>query len=272
MRIWILFAAVAATFTSGVQAQDTPPTETPQPLRLSVSETPQGNAVLPAGTQVPLRLIENVTTSGNDWETGDTFRLVVAHDIMVGQFIVIPAGSPAQGRITDLSSRGAFGRSGKMDIELEHIVVQGHLIDVNGSYRQEGDGATLATLGGVLVAGVFGGLVTGESATIPNGRELVATLENSLELDVLASEIEEDSRQISDADADWRTYHEFTDPSLSPSARVLQARQMRDAAIADARAAAAGQATIVAAQPPEPVIEGNNDEHSSDIEEAERIE
>ncbi len=205
--------------------------------------------MLPQGTQVTVRLIENVTTSGDDWEAGDTFRLVVAHDIMLGQYIVIPAGSPVQGRITDLSSRGAFGRSGKMDVEIEHIVVQGQQIAVNGTFRQEGEGATLETLGGVLVAGIFAGFVTGESATIPNGRELVVTTEHPLELDVLASEISEQSSQISEADANWHTYYPYTDPSLTPSARVMQARQMRDAAIADARAQAAGTVSIVAAQP-----------------------
>ena len=201
--------------------------------------------MLPAGTEVMLRLNETVTTSGNTWDEGDTFDLTVAHDIMMGQYVVIPAGSLAQGRITSLSSRGAFGRSGKMDVEIEHITVQGRQIDVNDTFRQEGDGATLETLGGVLVAGIFAGFVTGESAVIPNGRELRVTLADPLELSVSAASIERETRQISDADSDWRTYMPFVDSSLSPSQRVMQARQMRDAAIADARAQSEGQVEIV---------------------------
>lgn len=242
MKLSHAAAFAAAIFPTPILAQDAP-----APLPLPVSATPTGNAVVPAGTEVLLRTNEVVTTSGNDWNEGDTFQLVVAHDIMMGQFIVIPAGSPARGRITALSSRGAFGRSGKMDIEIEHITVQGRQIPVNGTFRQEGDGATLATLGGVLVAGIFGGFVTGESATIPNGRELRVTLEGPLELAVAASELEEETRQITEADADWRTYYEFTDSSLSPSQRVRQAREMRDAAVADARLQADGQVEILSA-------------------------
>ncbi|WP_271077896.1 hypothetical protein [Aurantiacibacter sp. MUD61] len=202
------------------------------------------NAILPLGTEVILRMNEQVTTSGNEWEEGDTFTLVVDQDVMHGQFVVIPEGSEAQGRITSLSSRGAFGRSGKMDIELEFIRVDGRQIAINGSYRQEGDGATVATLGAVFVAGPFGGFVTGESASIPNGRELSATIANALELNVPADRVE-NTPQVSEVDSDWRTYHEFTDRSLSPSGRVMQARQMRDAAIEEAQLTPAGRVAII---------------------------
>ncbi|VVT00698.1 hypothetical protein [Erythrobacter sp. EC-HK427] len=242
-------AAIVVAISSPVMAQEV------QNIPLRVADGPQGNAILPAGTQIPLRMVDTVTTSRDTWEQGDTFDLVVAHDIMLGQYIVIPAGSPAQGRITELSSRGAFGRSGKMDIEIEHIIVHNQRINVNGTFRQEGEGATLETLGGVLVAGVFAGFITGESATIPAGRELTVTLENGIEIDVLASDIENESRQISEADADWRTYHQYTDRNLTPSARVMQARQMRDAAIADAQNRAAGQANIRAAVVTPPIDE-----------------
>jgi hypothetical protein len=79
-----------------------------------------------------------------------------------------------------MTSRGAFGKSGKMDVELEYIQLGTRRIPIDGTYRQEGDGATLATVGGVIAAGVFAGFITGKSATIPQGRELNATLENNL--------------------------------------------------------------------------------------------
>lgn len=39
---------------------------------------------------------------------------------------------------------------------------------------------TLATVGGVIAAGVFAGFITGKSGEIPQGRELTATLESNL--------------------------------------------------------------------------------------------
>ena len=168
---YVLIAAAAATAMAPIalQAQDAAP--------LPVSRghmTAEGNAILPAETEILLRMSEEVTTKGRTWDEGDTFRLSVARDVRLGGYIVIPAGSPAQGRITWLTSRGAFGKSGKMDIELEHVEVNGRIIALNGTYCQEGEGATMETIGGVILAGVFAGFITGKSGRIPEGRELMA--------------------------------------------------------------------------------------------------
>src|SRR5690606_17197355 len=86
------------------------------------------------------------------------------------------------GRITWLTDKGAFGKSGKMDIELEYIEVAGQRIDVDGTYRQEGEGNTVATIGGVVLVGVFAAFITGKSGRIPQGRELMAHTEADLPL------------------------------------------------------------------------------------------
>lgn len=135
---------------------------------------------LPSGTQIALRMSETVTTKGNSWKEGDMFKLAVASDVRLGNFVVIPQGTPAMGKITWLTSRGAFGKSGKMDVSLEHIELQGRRIPIDGTFRQEGEGNTLATIGGVIAAGIFAGFITGKSGVIPQGRELMATLEGDL--------------------------------------------------------------------------------------------
>ena len=188
-----VLAATAALILSPIaaQAQDA----APMPVYVQ-NEAPAGNAVLPANTEVLLRMAEEVTTKGKTWDEGDTFRLTVARDVMMGDFVVIPAGSPAKGRITWLTSRGAFGKSGKMDIELEEVTVGGHSIRLDGTYRQEGEGATMATVGGVLLAGVFAGFITGKSGRIPEGRELMATTEGPIELAVSADAVRQSTRQV----------------------------------------------------------------------------
>ena len=125
-------------------------------------------------------MTQTITTKGDSWKEGDQFNLVVAADVRLGDFIVIPQGTKAVGRITWLTSRGAFGKSGKMDIELEYIQLGNRRVNIDGTYRQEGNGATLATVGGVIAAGVFAGFITGRSGEIPQGRELMATLESNL--------------------------------------------------------------------------------------------
>ena len=80
---------------------------------------------------------------------------------------------PATGEVTMRTGKAVFGKSGKMEVELRNIDLDGRRIPVSGKYRQEGEGNTLAAVGAVfLAAGLM--FVTGKSAVIPRGRELVA--------------------------------------------------------------------------------------------------
>lgn len=174
-----VLAAGAAALAMPAVAQDAAPVAA-APAVQAVRAAPQPATVLPAGTEIPLKMSQLVTTKGRGWKEGDQFNLTVAAPVRLGDYIVIPQGTKAVGRITWLTSRGAFGKSGKMDIELEHLELNGRRINIDGTYRQEGKGATLATVGGVIAAGVFAGFITGRSGEIPKGRELSATLESDL--------------------------------------------------------------------------------------------
>ena len=168
-------------------------------MPIPVQQVSNNNAFLPAGTEVQLRMLDEVTTKGDSWEENDNFALTVAQDVYFDGYVVIPRGSRAIGRITWLTSRGMFGKSGKMDIELEYVEVAGRRIDLDGTYRQEGEGNTLATVGGVVLVGVLGGFITGKSATIPRGRELMATVESPVELAIPARDVGPSSRLVSNA-------------------------------------------------------------------------
>ncbi|WP_298018331.1 hypothetical protein [uncultured Parasphingopyxis sp.] len=121
---------------------------------------------------------EEITTRRN--EEGDTFNLSVVHNVMLGDYVVIPAGTRAVGEITWMTGRGMFGKSGKMDVELRYIDLNGRRIDIEGSYRQEGEGNTVATVAGVVLIPVAGLFITGRSGVIPEGRELTARLSSNL--------------------------------------------------------------------------------------------
>ena len=186
----ICLAVSAALAVSPAFAQE------PLPLPVKrVGDAPSGNAVLPANTEITLRMNQEVTTKGKTWSEGDQFKLTVAEDVTLGEYVVIPRGTPAWGKIAWMTDKGAFGKSGKMDIELEYLEVSGRRIKLDGSFRQEGEGNTLATVGGVIAAGPFAAFITGKSGLIPEGRELVATLEEALELAIPASAVAQ-SREL----------------------------------------------------------------------------
>lgn len=148
-----------------------PPVPAPMLVQPAMAQTA---AVLPANTQVSLAMNDLITTKGKRWNEGDTFTLTVTHHVMLGDYVVIPRGSRGVGRITWLTNKGAFGKSGKMEIDLEYVEVAGRRIPITGHYRQEGEGNTVATVGTIVAVGIFAGFVTGKSGTIPAGRELLA--------------------------------------------------------------------------------------------------
>ncbi len=167
-----IIAAVAACSVMGTSVAAFAQEADKSALTAIVAKADQ--TMLPANTEILVSMNEDLTTKGGRIEEGHTFRLTVVQDVMVGNYVVIPKGTPAVGQVTWLTGKGAFGKSGKMEIELRSVDLNGRRIPVSGKYRQEGEGNTVATVGGVILAGVFAGFITGKSARIPQGRELKA--------------------------------------------------------------------------------------------------
>jgi hypothetical protein len=160
-------AALAQTAPASVNsafAAPAPPI-TAQPL----PQVGPGSA-LPSNTDIWLTLDRKLDS--HDVKVGDPLTFKVARDVMLGNYIVIPRGTPANGRITLRSGRGAFGKSAKLEFDIETITLSGHPIPVSGHFRIAGDGNTGATIGAVAAAGVIGGVfVKGRSATAAEGSE-----------------------------------------------------------------------------------------------------
>lgn len=164
-------------FAQEVPAVEAVATSEPAVVAVPVATTESRNT-LPANTEVLLSVNEDV--SSKRVEVGDKFRLTVVHDVMSGSHVVIPRGTGAVGEVVWKTGKGAFGKSGKMEIELRYIELNGRSIPVTGKYRQEGEGNTVATVAGVVAVGVFAVFITGKSARIPQGRELKAYTRDAL--------------------------------------------------------------------------------------------
>ena len=100
------------------------------------------------------------------------FKLTVVQDVMLGGYIIIPRGTPAYGSMTYRTGKGAFGKSAKIEIDMESISLAGRSIPLVGHFRQEGQGNTGATIGTAVAAGLIAAaFVTGRSAVFDAGRE-----------------------------------------------------------------------------------------------------
>ncbi len=95
-------------------------------------------AMLRAGTPVPLRLLEELTTKGKKLRVGQRFRLETTEAVLVQGVTVIPSGSPAIGEITDVRNKGMWGKSGHLGARALYVTANGRQIRLSGAIDDKG--------------------------------------------------------------------------------------------------------------------------------------
>lgn len=159
-----LGGVVAITISSAVSAQAPAATQSPA----AVESTARREARLPLGTTIVLVMNGQLSSAEN--RVGDAIALTVVDDVRIEGEIVIPRGTPAAGEVIWRTGRGAFGKSGKMDIAMRYIDLNGIRLPIEGVFRQSGGTPTAA----IIATGVLGAAITGSSARIPAGQRIVA--------------------------------------------------------------------------------------------------
>lgn len=127
------------------------------------------SAVLRTGTEVPLRLSEELTTKGKKLRVGQRFHLETSEPVIVQGVTVIPVGSPAMGEITDVKNKGMWGKSGHLGARILYVTVNGRQIRLSGAFDDKGVAGTAGVVGAVAFVPVAGFFVTGTSAKVPMG-------------------------------------------------------------------------------------------------------
>ena len=150
--------------TTAAQAQEAAPAAPAAPATRLITLSPNTEVVV----------TPNDTLNTKSVKVGDKFRLATVFDVMQDGIVLIPRGTPGEGTVSYRTGKGAFGKSGKFEVEFNNLDLGGRKIALTGKHRQEGDGNTGAAVGAVVAVGVFGAFVTGHSATLTNGQQLRA--------------------------------------------------------------------------------------------------
>lgn len=172
----ILLAGALCCAASTVVAQvpqATAPAQTPVVMMAPpapIQPLPTANAILRVGTEVPVRLLEELTTKGKKLRVGHRFRLETSEPVMLQGVTVIPVGSPAVGEITDVRNKGMWGKSGHLGARLLYVTVNGRQIRLSGAFDDKG---VAGGIGAVAVSAIVflpaGFFMTGTSASVPAG-------------------------------------------------------------------------------------------------------
>lgn len=140
-------------------------------------------AVLRTGTEVPLKLSEMLTTKGKVLKAGQRVHLEVAEPVLVNGVVVIPAGSPAMGEITEVRNKGMWGKSGHFAGRVLYTTVNGRQLRLTGVFDDKGTaggvGAVAASAVLIPVAGFF---MTGTSAKLEMGTPVKGFMDEDVQL------------------------------------------------------------------------------------------
>jgi len=132
-------------------------------LALSAPLMAQGNKItVPAGTTLTVRLGQSLSSKTS--KTGQSFAATVQNSVSVGGKVVIPAGSPAHGKVLDAKKQGAFKGAADLALELTSVTVHGQTYAIStGEWAQAEKGKGKRTAG-VIGGGAAGGAIIGAIA------------------------------------------------------------------------------------------------------------
>jgi hypothetical protein len=192
MKLYLL-AGAAALASTGAFAQNVPAPAAmgpmaAQPMTAPIAAPVTSSAMLRTGTELPLKLAEELTTKGKKLRVGHRFRMTTAEPVLVQGVAVIPAGSPAVGEITAVRNKGMWGKSGHFAGRILYVTVNGRQIRLTGAFDDKG---TAGGVGAVAVSALVflpaGFFMTGTSALLPAGTVVKGFVDEDVPLQIAAA-------------------------------------------------------------------------------------
>lgn len=136
--------------------------------------------ILRAGAEVPLILREELTTKKKKLRVGQRFQMEVSANIMAGNVVVIPVGTPAIGEITDVRNKGMWGKSGYVGARAISLRLGDRYVRLTGTFDDKGVTGTAGVVTSIALVPLAGFFTTGTSAKIPSGAAVKAFLDEDI--------------------------------------------------------------------------------------------
>ena len=154
-----------------------------------MKETADG-LVIPDGTPVELRLTENI--SSNKAHKGDQLNFLVVKDVNLDGYTLIPAGTVAQGEVTQVKGKRFLGMGGRISFDLESVeLANGERVQLSASKVVKGGSRTklmatamIATSVIFLPATPIFLLTRGHESTALQSTEVTAQIEGAAPVSV----------------------------------------------------------------------------------------
>lgn len=139
----------------------------------------QGN-IIRAGTEVILKTREELTTKKKKLKVGHRVQMEVSEPLRLNGQIIVPAGTPAVGEVTEVRNKGMWGKSGYIGVRVVSMRVGDRQIRLSGTFDDKGVTGTAGVVASIALVPVVGFFTTGTSALIPAGSNVKAFLDEDI--------------------------------------------------------------------------------------------
>ena len=125
---------------------------------------PQGNFMLPSGTNFVIRMIDSVDSERD--RLGQSFRAALDQPVMIDGNEVIPRGADVMVKLVDSKQSGKLTGKTELALSLQSVRVNDRMVDVNTQTVKEESssrtGRTAKVAGGAAAVGaIIGGIAGG---------------------------------------------------------------------------------------------------------------
>jgi len=148
--------------------------------QVAVPLAPVQDNVLRAGVEIPLVTREELTTKKKALRVGQRFQMEVAANIERNGVVIIPAGTPAVGEITEVRNKGMWGKSGYIGARVVSLRLGDRNIRLSGTFDDKGVTGTGGVVAAIAFVPIAGFLTTGTSAFIASGSPVKGFLEDDV--------------------------------------------------------------------------------------------
>ncbi len=119
---------------------------------------------IPSGATLPIRMTDALETG--QAQQGQLFHGSIANDVLSGDTVALPRGTPVTGRVIDAKDAAHFAGSAMLSIELTNVNVNGRDVSVvTAPYVQQGKSrgknTAAKTGGGAAIGAIIGALAGG---------------------------------------------------------------------------------------------------------------
>ena len=183
-----LAAAIALVAASSSSAQSltsttpaAPQQAAPVPAQsVAVLEPVVAQNILRAGTEIPLRSREELTTKKKKLRVGQRVQLEVASNVEANGVVVVPQGTPAIAEITEVRNKGMWGKSGYIGARIVSMRLGDRQVRLSGTFDDKGVTGTGGVVASVVLIPLAGFFTTGTSAEIPSGSAMKGFLDEDI--------------------------------------------------------------------------------------------